>query len=83
LTWQVGDLPAATGVLLPVRQVAFQVAITPSLAHLGGFVELIGQSKATGQDTFTGLSLESISSAIDTDLPDDPQVSRQDGIVVE
>jgi len=83
LTWRVGDLPAATGLLLPVKQVAFQVAITPGLAHLGGFVELIGQSKATGQDTFTGLSLESISSAIDTDLPDDPQVSRQDGIVVE
>jgi len=83
LTWQIGDLPAATGFLLPVKQVAFQVAITPSLAHLGGFVELIGQSKATGQDTFTGLSLESISSAIDTDLPDDPNVKRQDGIVVE
>ncbi len=83
LTWQIGDIPAATGFLLPVKQVAFQVAITPGLAHLGGFVELTGQSKATGQDTFTGLSLESISSAIDTDLPDDPNVNRQDGIVVE
>lgn len=83
LTWQVGHLPAATGLLLPVKQVAFQVAITPGLAHLGSFVELIGQSKASGQDTFTNLDLEKTSSAIDTDLPDDSQISRRDGIVVE
>jgi len=83
LTWQVGHLPAATGVLLPVKQVAFQVAITPGLAHLGGFVELIGQSRANGRDTFANLDLEKTSSPIDTDLPDDPNIRRQDGIVVE
>jgi len=83
LVWQVGDLPAATGILLPVKQVAFQVAITPGLAHLGSFVELVGQSKATGQDTFVDMNLESISQVIDTELPDDPTTSRRDGIVVE
>ncbi len=83
LTWQVGDLPAATGILLPVKQVAFQVAITPSLAHLGSYVELVGQSKATSQDTFVNMNLESISQVIDTELPDDPTTSRQDGLVVE
>jgi len=83
LTWQVGDLPAATGILLPVKQVAFQVAITPGLAHLGSSIELIGQSKATGQDTFINIGLESISSVIDTELPDDPTTDRRDGIVVE
>ncbi len=83
LVWQVGDLPAATGILLPVKQVAFQVAITPGLAHLGSFVELVGQSKATGHDIFTGLALESISQVIDTELPNDPTTSRQDGLVVE
>ncbi len=83
LVWQVGDLPAATGVLLPVKQVAFQIAITPGLAHLGGFVELIGQSKATDQDDFVGLQLTSTDEAIDTDLPDDPTISGSDGVVVE
>jgi len=83
LVWQVGDLPAATGILLPVKQVAFQVAITPGLAHLGSFVELVGQSKATGQDTFVDISLESINQIIDTELPNDPTTSRRDGIVVE
>lgn len=83
LIWQVGDLPATTGLLLPVKEVAFQVAITPGLAYLGNSVELIRQSKATGQDTFTNLEIESVSSAVDTNLPDDPVVKRGGGIVVE
>jgi len=83
LVWQVGDLPAATGILLPVKQIAFQVAITPGLAHLGSFVELAGQSKATGQDNFVDISLENINQVIDTELPNDSTTSRQDGIVVE
>jgi hypothetical protein len=81
--WSVGDLPAATGILLPVREVAFQVSITPSLAYLGNLVELIGQSKAIGQDNFVNLELTSIDKAIDTDLPDDPKIDRSKGIVVE
>jgi hypothetical protein len=83
LTWSIGSLPAATGLLLPVKQVAFQVAITPSLAHLGNLVELIGQSRAFGQDTFTGLEITSTDEPIDTDLPDDPTIKSQDGIVGE
>jgi len=82
--WRVGLLPAATGILLPVKQAAFQVAITPSLAHLGSLVELIGRSTASGLDDFTGLELESITrKAIYTDLPDDLKVSRRNGTVVE
>jgi len=83
VTWPVGSLSAATGLLMPVKQVAFQVAITPSLADLGQLVELIGQSRATGQDTFVDLELTSSAQPIDTDLPDDPTISRKDGTVVE
>lgn len=83
LIWQIGDLPAATGILLPVKQVAFQIAITPALAHLGNLVELIGQSKVTGQDNFVGLTIEGVSQALDTDIPDDLTLDRKRGIVVE
>jgi len=83
LIWSIGDLAAATGLLLPVKQIAFQVAITPSLTHAGGLVELIGQSIATGKDSFTGLELTSADEPIDTDLPDDLTVNQQDGIVAE
>ena len=82
LLWQIGDLPAATGVLLPVKQVAFQVAIIPSLAHLNSTMELIGQSKITGYDNFVSSELSNIDKIIDTDLPDDLSI-RQDGKVIE
>jgi hypothetical protein len=83
LTWKIGELLASTGTLLPVKQVAFQVSITPGLANLGNLVELIGQSKATGHDDFVGVSLSSTDSAIDTNLPDDPFLSQGDGVVGE
>ncbi len=83
VTWTIGDLPATTGVLLPVKEVAFQVAITPSMAHLGGVVELIGQSKVTGQDNFVNLELTNTDKSIDTSLPDDLNITRQKGTVVE
>ncbi|MFH1671195.1 MAG: hypothetical protein ABH889_00235 [Candidatus Portnoybacteria bacterium] len=83
VVWDIGNLPAATGVLSPVKQVAFQVSITPSLANLGERVELIGQSKITGQDVFTGTHLDSITDSIDTDLPDDTSIGSSKSAVVE
>jgi len=81
--WTVGDLPSATGLLLPVKEVVFQISITPSLANLNNLVELIGQSQVTGQDSFVNLELTNTDKSIDTDLPDDLKVSRQQGTVVQ
>ncbi|MAF20649.1 MAG: hypothetical protein CMI55_03130 [Parcubacteria group bacterium] len=83
LIWQVGDLSSATGVLLPVKQIAFQISITPSLADLGNLVELIGQSKVTGLDNFVDLELIDTDEPIDTDLPDDPAIISEDSIIVD
>lgn len=83
LLWEIGSLPAASGILSPVKQVAFQVAITPGLAYLDSYVELIGQSRATGQDNFTDQLVKSFSSIIDTSLPDDPLIVGRDGRVIE
>ncbi len=83
VTWTVGDLQSATGILLPVREVAFQVAITPSLAHLGNLVELIGQSRVVGQDDFVDMELISTAKSIDTDLPDDLRISQKEGKVIQ
>jgi hypothetical protein len=83
LVWQIGNLPAATGVLLPVKQVAFQVAVTPSLSQVGSLIELIGQAAAIGRDNFVDLELNAKDDAIDTNLPDDPAIGYRDGVVVE
>lgn len=83
LVWDIGNLPAATGVLLPVKAVAFQVSIVPGMVHLGNLMELIGSSQATGQDNFVNLELATSDRAIDTDLPDDPTIDRSKGQVVQ
>lgn len=81
LVWSFGDLKAGAGLLLPVEQASFQIAITPGQSHLGSLLELIGRSTAAGQDSFTGLAIESSDEPIDTDLPDDLTVSQQDGVI--
>jgi len=83
LVWHISSLPSATGILLPVKEVVFQVSITPGLANVGHLLELIGQSKVSGYDDFVGLEISSADKPIDTDLPDDLTVSRNQGTVVK
>ncbi len=83
VTWTVGDLPAATGVLLPVREVAFQVSITPSVAQVGSSVELVGQSKVTGKDNFVDQELTYSADSVDTSDLSDLNIHWRDGIVVK
>lgn len=83
VVWTVGSLPAGTGALLPVNEAAFQIAITPTSVNVGNLMELIGQSTATGYDSFIGSELKSVGPAIDTDLPDDPAIDQRKGTVVE
>ncbi len=80
--WLVGDLAASTGIHMPVRQVQFQVGVTPLTQHIGTSPELISEAIASGLDTFTNGTLENIASAIDTRLPDDPTIDIADAIVV-
>jgi len=81
--WTIGSLPAGTGALLPVKEAAFQIGITPTSANVGNLMELIGQSIATGYDSFIGSELKSVAPAIDTNLPDDPAIDWKKGTVVE
>jgi len=83
VVWDVGVVNAATQLLMPAKWVAFQVSITPASTHVGSTMDLIGETQVTGQDMFTGLSLSAHDSPIDTELPDDAAIKRQDGTVVE
>lgn len=83
ITWQVGNLEAATGLLKPAKFIAFQVALTPSIIQVGEVVELIKDSSISGIDTFTGENLTASDSQIKTDLPDDPTMAWEKGRVVE
>lgn len=81
VVWRVGTLASGVGSILPVRQVAFQVGLTPSVNQAGSVVELVGESVARARDLFTEISLEDIAGIIDTELEDDPAVGIDQGKV--
>ena len=83
IIWEIGDLPAGTGVFeeLPAPFLAFQIAFTPTIIHRGKAAELVGEARITGEDLFVDQLVSSVDEAIDTTLPDDPTVSDNDGVV--
>lgn len=72
ITWNLGKLPAQTGILLPIKQASFQIALTPSLNHLGKVLDIIGEANISGKDAFTNEMLQDFAPIVMTDLPDDP-----------
>jgi len=80
IVWAVGDLERGVGILNPGPNLAFQIALTPNLSQKGQAPELIGQARITGEDSWTGQTLEATSPAINTTLPDDSTITGQ-GIV--
>lgn len=76
VTWTIGALPAATGVLTPVRQVAFQVGFVPSVGQAGNMAVIVQPANLSGQDNFTGASLASVTDELKSNMPDDPAVGE-------
>lgn len=83
IAWEVGKLAAHTGILYPVKQVAFQIGLTPALSHLGEIIDLIGEAQISGKDAFTGKILQDFSPVIMTDLRDDPRITSEQGKVTQ
>ncbi len=81
VVWNIGNLGRGAGMFLPVRQVSFQVSLTPGTNTVGKTPELISGANAIAKDIFTGIQLESFAGPVDTTLPDDPSVSADDGVV--
>lgn len=73
IVWQIGKLSAATGILLPVKQVAFQVSLIPSSSQIGQYAELVKSAAFKGKDDFTGKQISASSLSLTTNLPDDPE----------
>ena len=82
VVWQIGDLPAATGILLPIKHVAFQVKLVPSINQVGERVTLIEQSTVYGFDKFTEKQISDTDGPVSTNLPDEPGITDIDGEVV-
>ena len=74
LTWNVGKLPAGTGILLDPYEVIFQVALTPSVKNANTVMSVVGDSSLTAEDIFTGTGTVASAPALKTDMPDDSGV---------
>jgi len=83
VVWDIGTLPAATGVLSPAKYVAFQVGLTPSAPQINQVANLINQSLITGKDSFTGVDLRTTDAQIGSDLPDDSTITWDKGRVTQ
>jgi hypothetical protein len=72
IAWHIDRLPAATGILSPVKQVVFQVAFTPSISQASSFADIVQVAKATGTDLFTQDIITTVEKTLNTTMPDDP-----------
>jgi len=77
LVWDIGDLVAGEG----GQEINFQIKFRPTLTQKGKIAKLIPQARIIGEDTWTELTIEKEDSVIDTSLPDDPSITKQQGIV--
>lgn len=55
--WEIGDVPANTGILRPTYRAVFQVAIVPAPNQVGREPEMLSRTTFTGTDTFTETDL--------------------------
>lgn len=83
LTWTLGTVREGTGSTRPVRELAFQVKITPSVNQVGNAATLVDQAQILGQDTRAGTSLLDNVGQITTRISTDPAYNNIDGSVTE
>ncbi|TSC58074.1 MAG: Uncharacterized protein Greene041679_184 [Parcubacteria group bacterium Greene0416_79] len=53
VVWEVGEIAAPVGFGNAPREVAFQIAVSPSQSHVGTAPVVIGEAAAEGEDRFT------------------------------
>lgn len=83
INWEIGQIPAHTGSLLPAYEAVFQIALKPTPNQVGKLAPLINTSLLSSKDSFTEQILTTRTFALSSELPDDPTISYQQGIVVE
>lgn len=78
ITWDAGFVVAGTGYTRPAREVSFQVGMTPGVSHVGRTPEILSSSKASGNDVFTGLSLQDDETNVTTRVSADTKVTNNE-----
>ena len=80
--WHVGDIPAGV-VGSPVREVQFQIQVTPSTSQVGTQPPIVTNIVLNATDNFTQNPVTVQALDLSTDLSTDPSASGTSGIVVK
>lgn len=82
LVWDIGDLKAGTGILMPAREVSFQISFLPSPSQVNDTPELTGEISFEGKDSFTNKVVRQSKPPLTTRLVNDPMfVQGQERVV--
>jgi len=81
VVWRVGDVDSFTVSSGKRRQVAFQIAIEPSVSQVGQVPAMVQDTTLTGIDDFTGETLKSTKPALTTRFATDPAFRNGDDLV--
>lgn len=71
LRWNIGDIPAGTGLAGPAKTVSFQVRLNPSTSQVGSTPKLVLDTAVSANDAFTGEPLSTSRAAVSTLLQND------------
>ncbi|MFH1175262.1 MAG: hypothetical protein V1698_00895 [bacterium] len=76
--WDVGNLAANTGVVLPVQEAVFQVSINPAESDFGKSLKLLEIASAEAVDQFTEKKIRVSASEKTTELREDLKLEADD-----
>ncbi|MDO8590076.1 MAG: hypothetical protein Q7R69_02290 [bacterium] len=83
VTWNLGTLTSDTGFSSAARELAFQIALTPSIIQVGTAPSLVTSIALSGRDTQTGKTVTTTNPPLTTRLTSDPAFIQGDDIVVK
>ncbi len=83
IVWNIGSIEKGVGVTKATKEVAFQVAFTPSLSQVGSLPNIINDATLTGHDDFANVDVRVNKAPLRTRLDSDPLFPDGAGLVVE
>ncbi len=81
ITWNIGDIPANSGSLLPGLEATFEISIAPKASDVGKILPLLGETTILGTDSFCNIEVLDSAEAITTDLEYDVKAKGKGKVV--
>ncbi|MBI4087587.1 MAG: hypothetical protein HY434_02035 [Candidatus Liptonbacteria bacterium] len=81
VTWNIASVPATKGVVSAPLEQVFQIEVTPAINQVNQNIVFLSESKAEGNDVFTGLSISAGAPQLDSNLPYDKTIAVSDRTV--